>query len=370
MLRQLSVKENSHADMASNKRTLTAVIMVVLLSGISFWILQHNREGTIRKELFDFAVEDTSSITKIFMVNMNGKKVTLEKIKPGYWEVNEKYKARIDAIKNLLVCIKELEVKNPVAKSAVETISKQLATNSTKVEIYQNDRLTKTYYVGGDTQDGDGTYMLLSDPETGENSTMPFVMFIPGFNGFLSVRYFIEEEIWRDRSIFSFYPDQISSISVEYTQHPDSGFSISISDDFKISMADRRGKQFSYFDTLKAKQYVSYYSNIQFEALVTEIRPTLKDSVLSKPPVHIVKLKDREGKIHTVKTYSKPILSAEIIDEATGQKRTEDLDRMYALINDDKDFVLIQYYAFGKLFQVPQYFTTPSSLDQAVGVKK
>jgi len=356
--------------MTSNKRVRVAAVMVVILSGISFWILNNNREGTIRKELFDFAVEDTSSITKIFMVNMNGKKVTLEKIKPGYWQVNEKYKARVDAMKNLLVCIKELEVKNPVAKSAIETISKQLATTSTKVEIYQNDKLAKVYYVGGDTQNGDGTFMLLSDPETGENSTMPFVMFIPGFNGFLSVRYFLEEDIWRDRSVFSFYPDQISSISVDYTLHPDSGFSISISDNFKISIADKKGKNFSYFDTLKAKQYISYFSNIQFEALVTEIRPTLKDSVLSKPAVHIIKLKDREGKTHSIKTFSKPIVNAEIIDETTGKKRTEDLDRMYALINDDKDFVLIQFFTFGKLFQIPQYFTTPTSLDQAVGVKK
>ena len=348
---------------------ITAVVVIVLLS-VSFWILHNNREGTIRKELFDFAVEDTASITKIFMVNMNGKKVTLEKIKPGHWELNKKYKARVDAIKNLLVCIKELEVKNPVGKSALETLSKQLATSSTKVEIYQNNKLAKVYYVGGDTQNGDGTFMLLSDIETGENSTLPFVMFIPGFNGFLSIRYFLEEEIWRDRSVFSFYPDQISSIAVEYTQHPDSGFSISISEDYKISMADRRGKKFSCFDTLKAKQYISYYSNIQFEALVTEIRPTLKDSVLSKPAVHIIKLKDREGKVHSVKTFSKPIINAEIMDEATGKKRTEDIDRMYALINEDKDFVLIQFYTFGKLLQAPQYFAPPSSLDPAVGVKK
>ncbi|TAL57617.1 MAG: hypothetical protein EPN85_13680 [Bacteroidetes bacterium] len=312
-------------------------------------------EGTIRKELFDFAVEDTASVTKIYMVSMDGKQLTLKKQNPGNWQVNGKFKARNDAVKNLLDCIKNMEVKAPVAKSAIENVSKQLATSATKVEIYQNDKLVKTYYVGGDAQDGLGTFMLLTDAETGENSTMPFLMFIPGFNGFLSIRYFMDEDLWRDRSVFAFYPDQIASISVEYTHLLDSSFTISLTNSNTISLSDSKGNKIPDFDTLKVKQYLNYYSNIQYESLQNGLRPGFKDSVLAKGAVHLITLKDRQGKIHLVKTFSKPI-EAGSIDPVTGKPLEEDMERMFALIHEDKDMAIIQYYVFGKLFPTPTYF--------------
>ncbi|HEY4799064.1 MAG TPA: hypothetical protein VII99_08325 [Bacteroidia bacterium] len=338
-------------------RIRVGIITVILLSGISFWIINNTRKGTIRKELFDYAVSDTGAITKIFMVSTSGKQVTLTKQSAGNWQVNGKFKARNDAIKNLLECMKDLQVKNPVAKSAVENVSKDLATSSTKVEIYQSGKLVKMYYVGADTQDGLGTFMLLSDIETGQNSTMPFVMFIPGFNGFLSVRYFLDENTWRDKSIFSFFPDQISSIDVRLMKHPDSSFTISLSDKNEISLADGKGKKINVFDTLKVKRYITYYTNIQYESLKNDMRQSLKDSVLAKGPMHIITLTGRDGKIHTVKTFSKPPVDPDKTDEFTGKPLTEDLERLYALINSDKDIAIVQYFTFGKLFPTASYFT-------------
>lgn len=344
--------------MYSSKKIRIIALSVLLLSGISFWIFTRNQSGTIRKELYDFAVEDTASITKIYLVNTAGKQLTLEKKGIGQWIVNGKYKARNDAAKHLLICIKELQVRNPIAKSAIENISKQLATSSTKVEIYQNDKLIKSYYVGSDTQDGLSTIMLLTDVETGENSSMPFSMYVPGFNGFLSIRYFIDEDSWRERTVFAFLPDQISSVSVQYTHLPDSSFALSLTTSNTISLADHKGNNIPDFDTLKAKQYLNYYSNIQYEALRNDLRSTLKDSVLSNPPVHIITLKDRSGKTYTVKTFTKPAAPNQT-DEVTGQPLTQDMERMFALINDEKDMVLIQYYVFGKLLPGLSYFKKP-----------
>ena len=333
-----------------------AIFLFVLVASLAVWLYLHNSKGTIRKELYDFAVEDTSSINKIYMVNMAGKEVTLEKTKPGYWEVNKKFKARADAIKNLLVTIKDMRVRQPVAKSALENISKQLAARSLKVEIYQNDKLVKMYYVGDDTQDGLGTFMLLSDPETAENSTIPFVMSIPGFNGFLSVRYFADAEEWREKTIFSFYPDQIESVSVKFVRSPDSSFTFSLSEKTQISLADNKGNNIADYDTLKAKRYLMYFSNIQYEHLSNDMRKSLQDSIFAKAPIHIIELKDREGKVHAMKTFSKPSDNPDQVDAATGKTYAEDTERMYALINNDKDIAVIQYFALGKLFHTLSYF--------------
>jgi len=348
---------------------ITAVFVIILAS-VSFWMITHNDSGSIRKELYDFAVADTASITKIYIANTGGKELTLQKEKAGRWKVNGKFTARNDAIKNLLVCMKEMQVKNPVAKSAIENVSKQLATASQKVEIYSGEKLIRSYYVGSDTQDGLGTFMLLTDPKTGENSSMPFVMFIPGFNGFLSIRYFMEEDLWRDRTIFAFFPDKISSISVEYPRIPDSSFAIALSDKNEISLANSKGENIHDFDTLKAKRYITYYTNIQYEVLKNDMQKSYVDSVLAKGPVHIIRLRDREGKVHTVKTFSRPADDSNQTDDVTGKPITEDLQRMFALINNDKDIALIQYYSFGKLFQSISFFQKTPSSGQAIHVKK
>ena len=225
------------------------------------------------------------------------------------------------------------------------------------------------YYVGSDTQDGLGTYMLLSDPATGENSTMPFIMFIPGFNGFLSVRYFMDEDLWRDRTVFAFYPDEISSISVKYIRFPDSSFTVSLSDKNEISLADSKGKNIADFDTLKMKRYITYYTNIQYEALNNDLRQTYKDSIFAKGPLHIIELKDRKGKTHSLKTFAKPG-NPNKLNTVTNKPDEEDLERMFALINDEKDLALIQYYVFGKLFQGVNYFRAPSFAIKTTGVKK
>ncbi len=355
--------------MFRHKNTRIAILMVILLSGVSFWIINNTNKGTLRKELYDFAIDDTGSVTRIYMVNTGGKQLTLDKQRPGSWQVNGKFTARNDAVNNLLVCMKDLEVRQPVAKAALENVSKQLASSSTKVEIYQNEKLVKVYYVGGDTQDGLGTFMLLSDPETGENSIMPFVMFIPGFNGFLSVRYFMEEDLWRDRTVFGFLPDDIASIKVDYTHLPDSGFTLSLSEKYDITLADSRGKNIPVFDTLKAKRYITYYTNIQYEAIQNDRRKTYKDSVLARGAVHMITLKDREGKEHVITTYSKPHDDPNKVDDVTGKPVLDDPERMFALINEGKDLVLIQYYVFGKLFMGVSWFNPPRAVP-AAPVKK
>ena len=58
--------------MKKNKTLL--VIAAALLAITSYFIFSKN-SGTIKRELRDFAVADTASITKIFMADKTGKTV-------------------------------------------------------------------------------------------------------------------------------------------------------------------------------------------------------------------------------------------------------------------------------------------------------
>ena len=137
--------------------------------------------GTLNEDSKNFSFADTAKVSRIFIANKAGQKAELTRIDEGKWLVNGKYPARIDLIVSILKCLKYLEVKHPVSEKATPYVIKDLATQAIKVEFYSGDNPLRFFYVGGETQDHTGTYMLLVNHETGENYDKPYVMGLPGF---------------------------------------------------------------------------------------------------------------------------------------------------------------------------------------------
>ena len=159
-----------------------------------------------------FSIENINEIDKVFLSDRKGNNIVLKKDEDS-WFINERFKVRKDAINTLLTTINEVEVQRPVSNTAYNNVIKQLATTGVKVEIYYKNNI-KTYTVGGSTSDHLGTYMLMED---GKN---PYVVHIPGFNGFLSPRYGIqgyELDInnWRDNTVFEIDSENIKEISLK-----------------------------------------------------------------------------------------------------------------------------------------------------------
>lgn len=338
------------------KKNRVAIVLFLVLGITSAWLIFHNRNSTIKQELKDFAVVDTASITKIHLKDKANKEITLEKVKGGSWRLNGKYYARRDAIQTLLYTIRAIKVRNPVGKKALDNVIKRLATGSTKCEIFADEKLIKSYYIGGETQDDEGTYMLLQDPETKENSSLPFVVYIPGFNGYVSGRYFINEKEWRDKTVFNYHWNEVKNIAVEYSFRKDSSFTLNVNGENDFEVVNAAGKKTEMLDTNKVKLYLGYYYNIQYEGLET-IRPKEKDSVLSSGWVHQITVTDISGKKNTIRTYHKPPPSEGMTDN-DGKPLKEDTDRMFAFMNGNTDEVLVvQFYVFGKLFMPSSHFT-------------
>jgi hypothetical protein len=166
----------------SAKNTLSILIMCVLAFTTVFLVTKY-QNSTLKEELSDFAVEDTASIDKIFLSDKDGYKLLLERKTVSAWKVNNSFEARPDAIKILLETIHQIRVKAPVGRASFNNVIKKLAVKSTKVEIYQKGKIVKTYYVGGTTEDFLGNYMMI------ENSAAPFIIHIPGFEGYLYLSY-------------------------------------------------------------------------------------------------------------------------------------------------------------------------------------
>lgn len=337
------------------KNTLT-ILITLALAVIAGYFLYTNRKGTIRQELKDFAIEDTSAITKIFMVDMANHRITLEKTKPGYWTVNGRYKVRNDLMDILLKTMKNLEVKSPVARAARENVIKRLATGAVKVEIYQNndDEPGKVYYVGGATQDKYGTYMLL------ENSSEPFIMSIPYFSGYLSTRYNTDEYEWRDKTVFNYQFKDIAGITVEYPRDTAYSFAITNTGNWNYTLRSLQNDELiSDYDTTNLKIYLTLFKNVQFESFVRKMNKAYRDSIVSYPPMCTITVSDMSGNTTKMRAFLKPAPKGET--DMADNSIKYDVDRMYALIDDERELVTIQYFVFDKLFLTVDNFLKNNS---------
>lgn len=338
------------------KKNRIPVIVVAILGALSFWLIINNKKGTIKETLRDFAVEDTASVTKIFLADKKNNSITLERQPSGIWTVNGKFIARKDAIQSLLYTIKKVDVKEPVGKKATDNIVMRLSGAAVKCEIYQGDKLAKAYYVGTETQDQTGTYMILIDPETMKPSAKPFITYIPGFEGYLTTRYFTDEKGWRDISVFKYHPDNIKSVRLEIPFSPDLGYEVNVkgNNDYEVrSLKDQ--KVLPNMDALAVKQYLTYFQNLNFEAFEDQLNDKQTDSVRIAQPLNIITVTDKDGKSATVKFFARaPKKRGE--KDVNGKEILYDQERMDAVINDSKDLVIVQYYVFGKAMPPIEYF--------------
>ncbi|MDD2634366.1 MAG: DUF4340 domain-containing protein [Bacteroidales bacterium] len=317
----------------SNLVLLVVVVVLAIIVVILFFRNKHNPKSVLR----DFAVEDTASINKIFLADKNNNSVKLEKI-DGVWFVNDTYRARKDFVNVLLTTMKNVEVNAPVPEARLDKVLKELSVKGIKTEIYQDDKLTKTYYVGGVTQNNTGTYMIL------EGSDVPFIMHIPGFAGYLTVRYLPDVKEWRERIIFDYQFKDIAKVSVSYGKNQSDGFVLHNYGDNKygINMPDESNVSFMV-DTVAIKEYLSAVKFIAYETLINEdLQEHKLDSLSKEPMVAKYEVEDRKGNLKSFKTYYRQNVNYSVDEQ--GVPYDWDVDRLYGIVNDGTEVVFLQYY--------------------------
>jgi hypothetical protein len=344
------------------KNRLTLIISIILAIIVVFFIYTTTK-STIPKALKDFAIEDTSIVTKVFLTDKSNNKVVLEKKAHGNWSVNNKYTASKDMIDVLLKTMMKLEVKSFVSKASRNNVIRRLASTAVKVEIYQtvyridfwkiqlfpHEKLVKTYYVGDATMDNMGTFMLIED------SDEPFIIHIPGFRGFLNSRYSTLENDWRDHTLFNIDISNIKSVKLEFPSTPENSYEIvNIGNAHFTLTALSSGMQITDYDTLRLYDFLSKFHDIRYELIITDTKLHNKDSVVATTPFHILTVTDISGKKTIVKTFHKNPNEGET--EPDGSITLYDKDRFYALFNDGKDFALIQFYVFDNVLRPLPYF--------------
>ncbi len=315
------------------------IAIVLILATVATYFTITGQNGTIKKELRDFAIEDTASVDKLFLVDKLNNSILLER-QNGFWTVNKDYVARQDLVDLVLKTLHRIRVKDPVAKAAHENVVKNLAVKSTKVEVYQNGKLTKTIYVGGPTMDSYGTYMIL------KNSSRPFIMEIPGFRGYLSTRFSTMEIEWRTQSVFSIPLNEIKQVTIENFVDKNQSFKV-LHNNNNYELFDYSNKQIANFDTIKVKRFLMEFRKKNFNKYIEDVPQEWQDSIIKSKPMYIITVEKNSGQKQWVKAFNKPGWGKL---NFMGEELTKDPDNFFMLM-DNGDFVYAQYFSFDPILK-------------------
>lgn len=306
-----------------------------------------------------FAVKEIGKVTKIVMKNTKQQQIVLSR-QGDKWFVNEKYPAREELASILLNTISRVTSLSPVPKRAHDNVMRQMMTDNVKVQIYEGDKIIKTYYVGGETNNGRGTYMMLESEH--ENEKRPHITYVPGYQGFLTPIYAnIDEETWRSRMVFSYAEQDIEQLSVKYYGNDKASFQINraSADSFIVRPLNEQYLIAQPNELRYLKQYLAFYQSIASEAF--ETANSQKDSIMHTTPYCTIEVKTTKGEANKVNLYYMPITkrTKSVVDQ-NGKPLTYDLDRYYASQNG-KEFLVVQYYVFGKILrQYSDFFYKPT----------
>ncbi|MDG1252359.1 MAG: hypothetical protein P8N56_01650 [Schleiferiaceae bacterium] len=304
---------------------------VVIFSIVAILVREIIANDGVDEALYDFAVSDTASVSKIVIWDKSPDTVRLDR-KGIQWMVNGQYIARHDAIEVILETLYRVRLRNFPQTAAEQTILSAMATYGKRVEVYQGDELVKSFIVGTETPDMLGTYMLMDGYEK------PVATYIPGFNGYLSSRFFLREDLWRSRELWP-NPEIISTVSLVY---PDSSL-------FEIQ---KEGSQFLLVsgsgngmaaDPMASQALFKAIQQAQYEGMIipSDIVWGKRDSIVASIPVVRVIVRYTDQSEAQMDLYHVPG-GPDILD-GDGNPQLWDPDRFYAVLSDGR-FVLAQRY--------------------------
>ena len=330
---------------------LIVVVVVVLL-------LRDN--STIEQ---NYHIDEPKSITKVIIDDKDGNHLELIKETDSIWKANNS-PANMKVVDMLLSTLKDMRIREPIAQAARNNIVKQLAASGKTVKIYQNDyainlgfiklfkkeKLSKTIYVGSETQDNMGTYMMIK----GEDN--PCIIYIPRLKGYLSSRFSALEDFWKSHAVFKYNKGEIASLKVEIPNQKSESFSlIKNGEGFDFTLLES-GKKLQAFDTLKVKALLSSCFELNYESVAKNIGKLEQDTIFGKAPAFIVTIKDNKGKENTLKTYSKLHDPTSIATGDDDFYRIFDVNRCYALNSENKDTLIMQFFTLDNLLKPASYY--------------
>lgn len=333
------------------KRLFIPLVLLIVLAGVAMWLITGLDSG---KTDADFSISDRDEVGSIFIADRSNKTVLLKRTEGDTWMVDERYPARTAEVEGLLSALTKLEVRRPVSKAASQNVIADMATNNSKIEVYnRKGKPLLTFLMGAPPPDNIGNYAKKED------SRDLYIIQIPGFDGTLHTRFHTDLTAWRDRTIFKYEPYEIAQVELDYPKEPAKSFRIEVleRDSFDLEPLSPEASNFVLEpNTRLIAQYINNFREVHAEAYVNEFGG--RDSTVAQGPYLVITVTDTAGAENVVKLFRKPVSQRTAQQsDPEGNPLAYDSDRSYALIHNGRDFVLVQQFAFGKVVrEYPSFF--------------
>lgn len=345
------------------KKTLLYILILCAI-GFGVWFVMFRESSMFSIRDAGFTIRDTGAIGKIFLATNNNETVKLERTDKG-WIVNDKYRVRKATFEMLMQALQYQEAQTPVSEKMHNNIVKSLQGGSVKVEVYNRaGQKMRTFYVGGETGSGSGTYMLM------EGGTRPYVVQIPGFTGYLTPRYLPDLKNWRDRTVFAIEPEEVSAISVAYPKEPLNNFTVTQQGDQVNVAIDPALTEGKTLNKGRALDYIKFFKLVSAEQVLNGLGG-VRENMIGMPHVCTITVKGKNGYEQDVLFYSTPLsrrsknLTAE---EELAAKDMYDSDHLYAVANHSIDTFVVQKLNFDRFFRMGYEFYIQDAAPQNAAV--
>ncbi|MCZ2101143.1 MAG: DUF4340 domain-containing protein [Chitinophagales bacterium] len=332
------------------KKIFSLVILLAALSGIAWYLMQQNKaseKGYVTADR-SFSIKNMDEVQKIVIKHTKLQPVIFTR-KGKNWILNDKYDVDQDVFVNIEAVLERITLGYIPSKNATPHILKSIKENGIQVDIYTDeDKPSKMFFIGSDTPDGSGTYMVMS------GSSQPYVMQLPGLQGGLRSRFEQPAYNYRDKTLFKFKPEDIKSIKVVYTKDNLSSFEITNGNTPTIQPLIAQptiGKGAAHENNLKF--YIQQFERMGTEGIVNSVPE--QDSLLAQQPNTILTITTKNGTEHLYKFYSYDHIINEEEDPVT-QKEIFGINRQYIYTESDNTLYTAQMRVIRRIFLAYQDF--------------
>ncbi|MFO7656009.1 MAG: hypothetical protein R6W78_03000 [Bacteroidales bacterium] len=307
-------------------RLLLAVLAILAATAIILFFSKNS--GTIHSSEKEFALKNPGEADRI-LIRYDTAEILLIKTDAG-WQLNNLYTAKNEAVELLLNSLQRLEAISPVPKNYQAIAAKKLENTGIHLEIYSKGRLSRSFYVDFDTSEVAGSIIL------NQNSKTPFFIRLKGYQGRNITGVFSTEiNYWRDNILFGYRPEEIAAVAINYLTGNRKSFKILYHHNSLPQIIDAANNQVVKDpDINNAGEYLYFFSNIKYKRLPPDTSVKINNDMLFAD----ITIKKRTNEEMTVYLYRK------LTDVDKQDKKILDLNNCYAIINNEKEPVILRYY--------------------------
>ncbi|CAN5198941.1 hypothetical protein BH23BAC1_BH23BAC1_35760 [soil metagenome] len=272
------------------KRSVFLFVILIALMGITLVLtsIEEQNQGFYDEDSM-FAINDVSKVDRVVLKGSDFRNELIRE--RDNWRIQRKYFADPEMVNVLLTALNEVRVRRPAPRNLAARISNEMDTRGVEVEVYSGKRLISSFVAGGDEEKRDSYFSFSRGGE-------PMMVYLPGYNLYVSGIFELKENEWRDRVVFNSNWTTLQSLEVTYPQDSGQNFQILFQNDFFTI------PEVSSVDTAKMMAYIELYNYIEVENYAVGEKFPALDSIRRTTPLIQIKLKDlNDSKSNTLLLY-------------------------------------------------------------------